>query len=94
MVTGFWGHLSKACRLVKAPRHGCKETSVARRVRTSSTTLEVGLTFEPSWMSPACAAQAYERVVPITRRLAPQARASQPAEGAPQTQPGGRRQRS
>jgi hypothetical protein len=94
MVTGFWGHLSKACRLVKAPRHGRKETSVARRVRTSSTTLEVRLTFEPSWMSPACVAQAYDRVVPITRRPAPRARAPQPAEGAPQTQPVGRRQRS
>ena len=92
MVTGFWGLHSKECRLVKAPRHRRKETSVARRVRTGSTTLEVRRTFEPSWMSPACVAQAYERVVPITRRPAPQARALQPAEGAPQTQPVGRRQ--
>ncbi len=94
MGTGFWGHHSTECCPIKAPRHGCKEISVARRVRTGSITLEVRLTFEPSWVSPACVAQAYERVVPITRRPAPQARASQPAEGAPQTQPVGRRQRS
>jgi len=94
MGTGFWGHHSKECRPIKVPRYGRKEISVARRVRTGSITLEVRRTFEPSWMSPACVAQAYERVVPITRRPAPQPRASQPAEDAPQTQPVGRRQRS
>ena len=94
MVTGFWGHLSRVCRPVKAPRHGCKEASVARRGRTGSTTLEVRITFEPSWVSPACVAQAYERVVPITRRPAPRARAPQPAESVPQTQQVGRRQHS
>jgi hypothetical protein len=36
--------------------------------------------------------QAYERVVPITRRPTPQARSPQQAEGVPQTQPVGRRQ--
>ena len=77
---------------MQAPRHRYKEASVARRGRTGSPPLEVRITFEPSWVSPACVAQAYERVVPITRRLAPQARAPQPAESAPQTQQGGRRQ--
>ena len=94
MGTGFWGHHSKECRPIKAPRYGRKEISVARRGRTGSITLEVRRTFEPSWMSPACVAQAYERVVPIPRRPALQARASQPAEAAPQTQPVGRRQRA
>ena len=77
---------------MKAPRHGHKEASVARRGHTRSTTLEVRITFEPSRVSPACVVQAYERVVPITRRPAPQARAPQQAEGAPQTQHVGRRQ--
>ena len=94
MVTGFWGHLFRVCRSVNAPRHGRKEASVARRVRTGSTPLEVRITFEPSWVSPACVVQAYERVVPIARRPAPRARAPQPAEGAPQTQHVGRRQHS
>ena len=67
---------------------------MARRGRTGSTTMEVRSTFEPSWGSPTCVAQAYERVVPITRRLAPQARALQPAESAPQMQQVGRRQHS
>ena len=79
---------------MKAPRPRYKEASVARRGRTGSPPLEVRITFEPSWVSPACVAQAYERVVPITRRLAPQARAPQPAESAPQTQQVGRRQHS
>jgi len=94
MGTGFWGHLSKACCPVNAPRHGYKEARVARQGRTGSTTLEVRITFEPSWGSPACVAQAYEQVVPITRRLAPQAGVPQPAERAPQTQPVGRRQQA
>ena len=92
MGTGFWGHHSKECRPIKAPRYGRKEISVARRVRTGSITLEVRRPFEPRWMSPACVAQAYERVVPITRRPAPRAGAPQPAERAPQTQQVGRRQ--
>ena len=46
---------------MKAPRHRYKEASVARRGHTGSTPLEVRLTFEPSWVSPACVAQAYER---------------------------------
>lgn len=92
MMTGFWGHLSKVGRPVKAPRPGGKEASVARRVRTSSATLEVRIIFEPSWGSPACVVQAYERVVPITRRPAPRARASQPTESAPQRQQVGGRE--
>ena len=67
---------------------------MARRGRTGSTPLEVRITFEPSGVSPACVAQAYERVVPITRRLAPQACAPQPAQSAPPTQQVGRRQHS
>jgi hypothetical protein len=79
---------------MNAPRPGGKEASVARRGRTGSTPLEVRITFEPSWGSPACVAQAYERVVPITRRRALRAGAPQPAERAPQTQQVGRRQPS
>jgi hypothetical protein len=92
MVMGFWGPHFRECHLVKAPRPGYKEASVARRGPIRRTTLAVRLTFEPSRVSPACVVQAYERVVPITRRPTPQARAPQQAEGAPQTQPGGRRQ--
>ena len=94
MVRGVWGHRCSACRPANALRPGGKETRVARRGHIGSITLAVRITFEPSWGSPTCVAQAYERVVPITRRPAPQARASQPAEDAPQTQPVGRRQRS
>jgi hypothetical protein len=92
MVMGFWGPHSRECGLTKAPRHGHKEVSVARRGHGRSLTLAVRRTFEPSRVSPACVAQAYERVVPITRRPAPQARHSQQAEGAQQKQHVGRRQ--
>lgn len=79
---------------MKAHRHGYKEARVARRGHIRRTTLAVRITFEPSRVSPACVVQAYERVVPITRRLTPQARAPQQAEGAPQTQHVGRRQQA
>ena len=58
----------------------------------ASRTLEVRLTFEPSRVSPACVVQAYERVVPITRRPAPRARSARQAEDAQQTQHVGGRQ--
>ena len=87
----FWGHHSKVCRPRKAPRHGCKEASVARRGHTGSITLEVRITFEPSRVSAACVVQAYERVVPITRRPAPRARcARQAVDAQPMPQVGGR----
>jgi hypothetical protein len=41
---------------------------MARRERTHRMTLEIRITFEPSRVSSACVAQAYEQVVPITRR--------------------------
>ena len=68
MVMDFWGRHSRVCHLVKAPRHGSKEASVARRARRTLRTLEVHSTFEPSRVSSVCVAQAYEQVVPVTRR--------------------------
>jgi hypothetical protein len=91
MGTDFSGHHSKVCHPVNAPRHGCKEASVARRGHTGSITLEVRITFEPSRVSTACVVQAYERVVPITRRPAPRARcARQAGDAQPMQQVGGR----
>ena len=64
---------------------------MARRVRTRSTALEVRITFEPSRVSPACVVQAYEWVVPITRRTTPQALPPRLDEDALQAQRVGRR---
>ena len=94
MVMGFWELHSRGWLLATAPRHGSKEASVARRVRTRSTTLEVRITFEPSRVGPACVAQAYERVVPITRRPALRAGSPHQAESAPQMQHVGGRQQA
>jgi hypothetical protein len=44
---------------------------MARREPKPTKALEVSVMFEPSHVAPACVAQAYERVVPITRRAAP-----------------------
>jgi hypothetical protein len=93
MGMGFWEPHSRECHLTKTPRHGHKEVSVARRGHSRSLTLAVRITFEPSRVSPACVVQAYERVVPITRRPTPQARPGRQSEDAQQTQPvGGRPQ--
>ena len=91
MVMGFWGPHSRECGLTKAPRHGHKEVSVARRGHGRSLTLAVRRTFEPSRVSAACVVQAYERVVPITRRPAPRARCARQAESTQSTQHVGRR---
>jgi hypothetical protein len=91
MGTGFSEHRCTPCCPLTNPRHGSKEGIVARRVRTRTTPLEVRLTFEPSRVSPACIVQAYERVVPITRRTTPQALPSRLDEDALQTQRVGRR---
>jgi hypothetical protein len=94
MGTGFLGHPFRRGKPWRTRRHGSKEAVVARREHTRSTTLEVRITFEPSRVSPACVAQAYERVVPITRRTTPQALPPRPDAHAQQTQPVGRRQSS
>jgi hypothetical protein len=65
---------------------------VARQQHQASRTLEVRLTFEPSRVSAACVVQAYERVMPITRRPAPQARSVRQIEDAQRTQHVGGRQ--
>jgi hypothetical protein len=65
---------------------------VARRDHNPSRTLEVRITFEPSRVSAACVVQAYERVVPITRRPAPQTRSARQATSAQPTQYVGGRQ--
>ena len=44
---------------------------MARRGPKTTKALEVSVMFEPSHVAPACIAQAYERVVPIRRRVAP-----------------------
>lgn len=86
METGFGGLPGRRVSLWSPRRHKGKETSVARRAHKASRTLEVRLTFEPSRVSDICVVQAYERVVPITRRPAPQTRSARQAEGAQPTQ--------
>ena len=41
---------------------------MARRDPRTTKTLEISVLFEPSRLSPACVAQAYEEVVPLTQR--------------------------
>ena len=94
METGFWGLPCRRGSLWSPRRHRGKETSVARRAHKASRTLEVRRTFEPSRVSDVCVVQAYERVVPITRRPTPQACSPQQAEDAQQTQHVGGRQQA
>jgi hypothetical protein len=87
---GFLGLHSSVGHPWRLQYHRRKETSVARRVHRSKT-LEVHITFEPSRVSPACVAQAYEQVVPRIRRTTLQGLSTQQAECTPQTQRVGRR---
>jgi hypothetical protein len=41
---------------------------MARREPNTTQALEVSVRFEPSRLSPACVAQAYEEAVPLTQR--------------------------
>ena len=92
MGTGFSGHRSRCGQLWGTQRHGSKEGSVTRRQHPASRPLEVRRTFEPSRVSAACVVQAYERVVPITRRPAPRVRSARQTEDAQRTQHVGGRQ--
>ena len=91
MGMGFLGPPGRADSPWRTRHHGSKETSVARRAHRGSTTLEVRITFAPSRVSPACVAQAYERVGPSTRHPMPQGLSTRQAECAPETQRVGRR---
>jgi hypothetical protein len=42
---------------------------MARREPNTTKALEVSVLFEPSRLSPACVAKAFEEVVPLTQRI-------------------------
>jgi hypothetical protein len=94
MGMGSWGHRSSWGRPWRAQRHGSKETNVARREHIRRRTLEVRITFERSRVSPACVTQAYERVVPMTRRTTSQGLPTRQTECAQPTPHVGRRSAS
>jgi hypothetical protein len=64
---------------------------MARREPNTTKTLEVSVLFEPSRLSPACVAQAYEEVVPLTQRATSQAVHIDLARREKTMQPVGRR---
>jgi hypothetical protein len=64
---------------------------MARRERTHNRVLEIRVTFEPSRVSSACIAQAYEQMVPIPRRTtSPSVPIGQEAHGRQLQRVGGR----
>jgi hypothetical protein len=71
MGPGFWAHLSTWWSLTTSQESGSEEAVMARREPNTTKALAVSVMFEPSHIAPACVAQAYERVVPITRRAIP-----------------------
>jgi hypothetical protein len=64
---------------------------MARRDLNTSKTLAISVVFEASRLSPACVAQAYEHVVPLTPRTAARASHRELARGEKTMQPVGRR---
>ena len=71
MVTGFMVLLSIRWSLLTSHLRGIKEVIiVASRGPKKAPLLEVRVMYEPSRIAPVCLVQAYERVVPLTRRAA------------------------
>ena len=64
---------------------------MARRDLNTSKMLAISVVFEASRLSPACVAQAYAQVVPLTSRTAARASHREPARGEKTVQPVGRR---
>jgi RNA-directed DNA polymerase len=91
MGTGFWEPRSRRAASRSSPHHSREEAVVARRARPCLPTREMRLTFEPRRVSAACMVPADEPVVPLRRRPPGAGAARRSAEGAPQTQQGGRR---
>jgi hypothetical protein len=67
---------------------------MARRELNTTKALEVSVMFEPSRVSPACVAQAYEQVVPSTRRMTSRSAALRQGARVRQMPRGGRRSAS
>jgi hypothetical protein len=82
MARGFSAPRSNLVRVVPTRRPWAKETMVARRERQQTQPREIRVTFEPSRLSQASVAQAYEQVVPIVRRLT-----ARPSSGGCSTPP-------
>ena len=64
---------------------------MARRAPNTTKTLEVSVLCEPSRLRPACVAQAYAEVVPLTQRATSQAVHIDLARREKTMQPGGKR---
>jgi hypothetical protein len=64
---------------------------MARREPNTTKALEISVLFEPSRLSRACVAQAYEEVVPLTQRITSRASHRGPAGRENTVQPVGRR---
>jgi hypothetical protein len=75
MGLGFWAYHSIWWSLATFHKSGSEEAVMARRDPNTTKALEISVLFEPSRLSPACVAQAYEEVVPLTQRIT--SRASQ-----------------
>jgi hypothetical protein len=69
MARAFSAPRSNLVRVVPTRRPWDKETMVVYRERQQTQPREIRVTFEPSRLSDASVAQAYEQVVPIVRRL-------------------------
>jgi hypothetical protein len=68
MARGFSVRRSNSVRAVMLRCHRDKEMIVGRRERHHPQQREIRVTFDPSRLSLAWIAQAYEQVVPIVRR--------------------------
>jgi hypothetical protein len=69
MVTGFMVLLSIRWSLLTSHLCGIKEVIIVEsREPKKAPLLEVRVMYEPSRIAPACLVQAYERIVPSTRR--------------------------
>jgi hypothetical protein len=91
MGLGFWAHHATWWSLATFHESGSEEAVMVRRDPHTTKALEISVLFEPSRLSPACVAQAYEAVVPLTQRMTSRASHRELAGREHTRQPRGRR---
>jgi hypothetical protein len=88
---GCWAHHAPWWSLATCHESGSEAAVMACRDPHTTQALAISVLFDPRWLRPACVAQAYAAVVPLTQRMTSRACHRELAGRAHTRQPSGRR---